>query len=297
MPFVIAKKLEHGTTNAIVARLTLQTLEILKQCNVTKDEQEKIGSIYIDSLVKKNLRCWEIEQRLRAEFGKKLASYKPPAPGAVSVELPQIPRLEEECHNFLYEAKNYLRDLLQVFNLLYGTNYKEASEWVRASKAAPSVMDFAAKTFGEKHVNTVFFRQMPTCIEPFIDMRNAVEHPKGRSGELKITNIAFDSGGKLAAPVWSREKDDRIEYGPLVILDDLRVGIHNLLILGEDVLIVWAMTHLAMPGVTAVTVVPESKRDPGCPIRYRIAPSAALLHEIAKAESGKGQTSKFSRLP
>lgn len=176
MPFVIAKKLEHGTTNLIVTRLTLQTLEILKQCELTNDDRDKIGSVYIDSLAKKLLRCWEIEERLCAQFEKGIASYKPPARGA-AIELPQIPHLEEDCHNFLYEVKNYLRDLLQVFNLLYRTDFKEASEWVRARTGTRSVMDFAVESFGENHVNTVFFRQIPTCIEPISNHSSTSEMP------------------------------------------------------------------------------------------------------------------------
>jgi hypothetical protein len=64
----------------------------------------------------------------------------------VATEVPQIPRLEEECRNFLYEAKIYLRDLLQVFNKLFGTAFEEASDWVRAPKKGKSVQDFARET-------------------------------------------------------------------------------------------------------------------------------------------------------
>ena len=173
---------------------------------------------------------------------------KPPIRNAAAVELPQVPKLEEECHNFLYEAKNYLRDLLQVFNL-YGTKYEEASEWVRATRKSPqSVVDYAAKTFGETNVNTVFLRQLPKCIEPFIDMRNAVEHPRGHSGELILGNLSFAENGTFVAPFWSREKNGKTEYGPVGTVADMKVGIHNLLILGEDILIMWALTHLSMPG-------------------------------------------------
>jgi hypothetical protein len=164
LPFVVTKKVEHGTTNPIVARLTLQTLEILKQCDLTKDQSDKIANLYVGSLVKRLLRCWEIEQRIAADVEKGRASYKQPARGAVSVELPQVPRLEEDCHNFLVEARSYLLDLLQVFNVLYGTDYKEASEWVRARKGGKTVMEFAAATFGEAHVNTTFFRQLPARV-------------------------------------------------------------------------------------------------------------------------------------
>jgi hypothetical protein len=221
-PFVIAKQLEHGTKNPIVARLTLQTLEILEKCNLSKEKRDELGGIFMDSLVKKLLRCWEIEFRLRGEFDTRKASYKAPAPGAASVKLPQIPRLEEECHNFLYEAKNYLRDLLKVFNLLHGTDFPETSHWVPVGKRTRSVMSFAADMFGKDHANAIFFNQLPTCIAPFIELRNAVEHPDGHSGKAVIKNFSFNAQGALADPEWSRENDGATAYGPLPILADMQ---------------------------------------------------------------------------
>ena len=47
------------------------------------------------------------------------------------VEIPHIVRLEEECHNFLYEAKNFVRDFLKAFNILYGATFAEASNYFR----------------------------------------------------------------------------------------------------------------------------------------------------------------------
>jgi hypothetical protein len=287
MLFVVKKQLEHGTANPIVARLSLQPLDILKQCNVSKEKLDKIAALYTGSLVKQLLRCWEIEQRLRQDYEKAYASFKPAGPGEPAQEVPQIPRLQEECENFLYAAKNYLRDLLQVFNLLHGTDFKEASEWYRAPKGGQSVMQFAAKTFGANHVNTKYFNQIPACIQPFVEMRNAVEHPGGYSGELKITNIELGPGGTLLEPTWTREKNGKAEYGPLKIIEDMRVAVHNLLILGEDVLIMWALTHLSVPGMMGITVIREPDRDPQCPTKYRVGPSAALLAQVAKIEGAK----------
>jgi hypothetical protein len=287
--FQHAKQSEHGPRNPIVARLMVQSLEILRQCDIAKEKREKIENIYINSLSKKLLRCWEIEERLRAESDKALASYKPPTRGAVSVECPQVSRLEEECHTFLHEARNFLNDLLQVFNLLHGTNFDEVGDWVHAKKGKQAVTDFASAKFGENHMNTRFFRQMPTCIAPYVYMRNAVDHPKRFSGELKVENLKFDAVGKLADPVWSRVKDGDTEYGPLTIVRDMHVGVQNILILAEDVLIMWALDHLSTSGLTEITSVPESRRDPNCPTKYRIIPSAAVLSDIARREAAKGE--------
>jgi len=37
--------------------------------------------------------------------------------------------------------------------------------------------------------------------------------------------------------MWSREKDGKILYAPVPILADLAIGVHNLFVSGEDVLV------------------------------------------------------------
>lgn len=122
--FDVQKKLEHGIENPISARLTLQTVELLQQSTLSKETVEKIVLLYVTSLAPKLLHCWEIKERLAAERAKAHASYKPPGRGEAAAIVPHIPRLGPECHSFLYEAKNFLRDLVTVFNLLHGTKIK-----------------------------------------------------------------------------------------------------------------------------------------------------------------------------
>lgn len=43
-------------------------------------------------------------------------------------------RLEEECNDFLYTAKSFIRDVLKAFNLLYGTGFTDASEYFKRNK-------------------------------------------------------------------------------------------------------------------------------------------------------------------
>jgi len=50
MPFTFSNILNHGTENPIVARLSLQILQILNQCNIAKDKKDKISDIYLKTL-------------------------------------------------------------------------------------------------------------------------------------------------------------------------------------------------------------------------------------------------------
>ena len=275
--FDVQKKLEHGMGNPVSARLTLQAVELLEKSTLPKEITQKIVELCVTSLAPKLLRCWEIKERLEAERAKARGSYKPPGPGESAAMVPHIPRLEPECHNFLYEAKNFLRDLVTVFNLLHSTKIKEeASRWVRAEGEPGEVMNSIAKTYGEDHVNTRYIRQLPKCIAPYIAMRNAVEHPKDHSGELKIDDIVHGPDGKLIDPRWRREKDGKVIYGPFDVMEELNIAVHNLLILAEDILVMALQPRLAVPG-DEIVAIPENARTPDRPSKYRVRPSAAAI--------------------
>lgn len=141
-------------------------------------------------------------------------------------------------------------------------------------------MNTIASLYGEDHVNTRYIRQLPACIAPYIAMRNAVEHPKGDSGELKIDDIVRGAGGKLIDPRWRCEKDGKLIYGPFDMIEELTIGVNNLLILAEDILVMALQTRLAVPG-DQIGAIPESERTRGQPTKYRVRPNAAAVAALA----------------
>jgi hypothetical protein len=152
--FEFKKCASHGTSNPIVARLSLQNLQILENCKVTKEVKDQVGGLYLESLMKKLLRCWEIEDSFKKSFAEAAATYKPPAMANAPVEIPQIERLEADCHNFLYEAKNYIRDVLHVVYKLYSTSLSEESGFSTEWKGGKSLIEFATETFGPDDART-----------------------------------------------------------------------------------------------------------------------------------------------
>jgi hypothetical protein len=285
MPFQFQKFLEHGTRNPIVARLSLQILQILRQCNASQDLKDKVGNLYMNSLQKKLLRCWEIDERFNKEFVAALDNYKLPSAANAAVHVPQISRLEEECHNFLYEAKNFIRDLLQVVNQLYDTTFEEASEFSRAKKGSQSLVEFGEKTFGANDGRAKMLEEAVPMIEELISMRNAVEHPEGLSGKLVIANFTLGADRKLDEPTWHREKNGKAVAQPSSIRADMQTCIQNLLTLGEGVFVSWASDHLQAQGMMRIAYIPEERRNPDCPIQYTVTASQHLEDLLAKAES------------
>ncbi|WP_315806980.1 MULTISPECIES: hypothetical protein [unclassified Bradyrhizobium] len=284
MPIEIRKFASHGTSNPIVARLSLQNLQILKQCRVTKEVQDKVGSLYLNSLMKKLLRCWEIADSFKKSFAE-AAAYKPPATPNAMVEVPQIEGLEAGCHNFLYEGKNYIRDVLYVVNKLYGTSFSEASEFSKERKGVKggkSLIEFAMETFGPDDARTKMLIEAAPFVEEAIAMRNAVDHPDGRSGRLVIENFRRDPDQKLSEPVWHRVKDGKNATEPSAIRADLDTFIHNLLTLGEDMLVTWANENLNSPEMMEIVVIPDERRDPKNPAKYTVGPGPKLREAFAK---------------
>jgi hypothetical protein len=285
MPFEIKKFVSHGVNNPIVARLSLQNLQILEKCKVTKEVKDKVGNLYLNSLMKKLLRCWEIEDSFKKSFVEAVAKYKPPTTPNVLVEIPQIERLEADGHNFLYEAKNYIRDVLYVANKLYGTSFSEASEFSKArkrGKGGKSLIEFAAETFGSDDTRTKILVGAAPFVEEAIAMRNAVDHPDGYSGRLVIENFRRDPDQKLSEPVWYRVKDGKNATEPSTIRADFDTFIHNLLILGEDMLIMWANENLESSAMMEIVVIPDERRDPKNPAKYNVGPGPKLREAFAK---------------
>ena len=87
MPFEIKKLVNHGTNNPIVARLSLQTLEILQNCKAEQRVKDAVGGLYTNSLMLKLLRCWEIEDAFNNSREKGEAEFKPPAQPNAPVQI------------------------------------------------------------------------------------------------------------------------------------------------------------------------------------------------------------------
>lgn len=292
MPFVLKKHLDHGTANPIVARLALQTLKLLQQTTAQRALADGVGKLYVENLQRSLLRCYEINERFRIAFSDAVKSYGHEPQQRNAIHVPQIPNIEAELHNFLIEAKTYVRDVLKVVNLLHGTDFEEASEFTRArkKKGARSLLEFAEKTFGEYDPQTKGLQAFGPFIEEIVAKRNAVEHPGGYSGHLIIKNFEPHPAGCLDEPEWCREKNGMILAEASSIRSDLDAIIDNLLVLGEEIFISWAAANLRGDGMMQIAEVPEAQRDVACAMRFVVTAGPALQALIAKVQNGGRST-------
>ena len=89
------------------APVAAEYLQFLENCKVTKEVKDRVGGLYLESLMKKLLRCWEIEDSFKKSFAEAAAEYKPPATPNAPVEIPQIER-RVGCHRWIILGGGFL---------------------------------------------------------------------------------------------------------------------------------------------------------------------------------------------
>lgn len=275
MSWIIQQTSTYGTRHPVVARLAVQTLELIKWSNLPDEKQKEVLHLYVNTLKPHLLTCHEILDRLQTSLKESVEKLAPQSDPRVR-SIPYVPNLEVEAASFLYEVKNYLRDLLGLLRIFFGCNLKDASALYNAQGSGDSpVVAWASEQFGDKDKLTELLRSEQEWVEEWIRMRNAVEHPGEKSGTLIIHNVR-PHPKELIAPAWSR--DNRPEGD---IFTDMQTGLHNMLTVAEELLI--ACIEKTTPHkIVTFYEIPEEKRNPDCPERFRIG----LLPEF-KAAAGR----------
>jgi hypothetical protein len=96
-------------------------------------------------------------------------------------------------------------------------------------------------------------------------MRNAIEHPNSPHAPLTIRNFILRSAGVpwvVDDPSWFMKGEQ-----PSPLLQDMQLIASNILTFFEDILIDGLRRHSRFP--LTIFEIPETERDPACPIRLR----------------------------
>jgi len=148
MQFEIKKTADYGTSHPVVARLLMQTDELIKFYSIPGDIQKEVFKVIHDEVLPKLMACHKIQEGLEKTINdarEKIASQglDVQANGRVYT-IPSIPDLKITVDNYLYNAKSTLRDFVLIINALFQKNFeRDAREY---EKAIPK---WARKHFGE----------------------------------------------------------------------------------------------------------------------------------------------------
>src|SRR5262249_44639757 len=138
--------------------------------------------------------------RLARECERLEREHQPPQTSQATT-IPSVVDLVHETESFLYEVKNFFRDLTGVINAAYATRFDHASQFYASRNGIPQ---WAADQFGTEDRLTKFLTSHQGWISDLARMRNAVEHPNGRDGVLDIMDYQMVSNHEILRPTWQR---------------------------------------------------------------------------------------------
>jgi hypothetical protein len=276
----MTKVSNYGTRHPVVARLGVQTYELLKWADLSEEKKDQVYLIY-DGLKNRLLKCHEAYARLHKAFTDTMEEEIFNDDGTLK-RYPHLIGLREEIDTILYESKNYFRDLLGVFVVFFEVEFDEASYFYDArASGASRIVKWATERFGEADPFTTMLVSEGNWIEELIRKRNAVEHPGGHSGTLHIHNFEKTAGNQFMPPTWHRNDMPRTD-----IFSDVEVVLDNLLTLAEDIL-VNCIVKKSKHQIIRFVEIPADQRKMACPMRITVA----LRENIASQRAGMQSTS------
>jgi hypothetical protein len=264
VPVVISRISDHGTNHAVVARLHLQTFDLLQASTFSPELQDDAKSIYFET-GRRLLRCFDAWDELKRKQNELEAEARPFGNPQI-IQIPHLVDLDRNAEMFLYEAKNFLRNVSNVFGPLGGIKFTEAS--ALGNKA----VRWAERNFGNSDRLTIFLRGYQPWIDHVIRMRNAVEHPGGHSGCLYIENFKL-VGNTVQRPTWHLNEDPPLEV--VAVMANLCEG---LLIYAEELLALLVEKHL--PEIVQIVEIPELERNPQIPKRLKLGMKSSFYERF-----------------
>lgn len=285
MTFRIQQISDYGTANPIVARLSLQTKELVQFYNLSNQQKEDIFGLMFLSIQPKLMTCFRIKEQLTKEVREHQRKIDEIGlefqANGKAYTLPSILDLQFHAETFLYNAKSVLRDLTDIYSILFSKNFKKEARFDK-------VLKWSKKRFGaEDPLTKMLEDDESTWIKKIIRMRNVVEHPSGHSGILHVENFnSIEKEGKVlvSEPVWHLNREKKAP-----IVREMDVMVANLLTFCEESLIL-CLEKFKRGLPIAIVEIPEKERNKECPIRFRMTLDQTKLnpnHQLMKDMSGE----------
>lgn len=261
--FTIKKLFPRGEIeNLVLARLFYQTTQLLEAVQLDKPKKDQISKYCMDNLVPKAIHCGRTVKELSEEADKQLRECR--VTKTTIENMPHIIRLEERSGDFLYHAKNFLRDLTGILNQFFGTSFNEASQFFDPKdQGAGKIVEWATTAYGADSSLVKVISLNQEWIKEGVRKRNAFEHPGKKSGTIIITNFGIDKDAQLIPPTWTRD----MVKNPVNLIFDLQDLFQSLLLFSEDLIAHSIEKNLRVP--LLIGAIPEEQQDKDMPVRLK----------------------------
>lgn len=296
MCFVVAFKFqtisEHSHNNPVIHNVIPKMNEWMGITNLDKKQRIDLETLCFNCLNRLSI-CFEIMNELEQQHVSCEESWRK-RDVRNSAFIPGIVDLDSNVENFANHSKNVLRDLTRVFNLVFDTKFIDAVKFARTiSKKGvhqdSDAMKFVINNHPEKSDFIDFLRSYQDSNAVVNSIRNAFEHPNGKSGTISIENYKLIEHS-LISPVWKLENRNANAIlnspDPTPLLDGISRIFNTVFCFTEGILVFLIFEHVNRE-IFTINKISDGNGAPNQPVRYDIRLNAQLSRALSEAQHSK----------
>lgn len=263
-PWVATPISDFGSSNLTIARLFLQSREMLDSAMIEGDFDKASIIVHLHSMKETLLACEKLVTRICTDVDRiatqiDTAGVPRDNNGYGLNPFPQVPDLDSEAGAFLVQANRYVRLLCELPQHFIPLERSDTNFDYLAKRLAGAIGG-DSPVFQLIRDNSDFVRYV-------IDLRNFHEHP--RDTRTVIENFHVLPDGSIASPCWSLQ--GRIATPPQPVAQELKVITEILRDLGEILFIHLLMHRISKAFPFIIQEILPDCQDPSLPIRYRLS--------------------------
>jgi hypothetical protein len=203
MAVEIRKINDVGVSHPVVARLGVQASDLIPWIDIEDAKRKEIAGLYARTLTERLLRCHQLRDDLVNRANEAAEAVRPQKDKRVR-EVPHVIGLQGIAEGFLYEAKNYLRDLLNLFRIVYGCELTDGSAFTNLKGDGDSeLVNWAVAAFGPDHDLTKLLRTEQEWVAEPNHIRAASADSVTTGGASSL--IFLYASGRSAANILSKQ--------------------------------------------------------------------------------------------
>jgi hypothetical protein len=266
-PFTASPIDDIGSSNPIVARVLLQSHEILKSASFEGPVNKEAVTIHLHSCKESLIASEKTAKRVASHIDRIIEEVNKngissDSGGRTLNPFPQVPDLEADCGNFLIHANRAIK-LIAELPQFFLTVDRVDSNFEHLGKRLTA-------TIGDNLPLTQFVVSTAASVRHLIDLRNYHEHPKIK--KTIITNFTLMPDLRVRVPMWYVSDQ---EARP--VKNDMLAALEFLTKVTEAMFLHLVMYKISNKFPYIIEEIPEKEINSASPIKYRLTLDASKL--------------------
>jgi hypothetical protein len=268
-PWVSSPVDDVGSSNPIVARIMLQSNQIIKGVRFSREVDEKRLIMQLHSCKEALIACEKMAVKVCSKIKMLMDEVESQGvetdnSGRGFNPFPHTPELDHDCGSFLVYVNRVIKLACELPMFF--------ADLDRADSNFDHLASRLADAFGEDAPVSKFVSENAGYIRHLIELRNYHEHPT-ETKRTTIDNFRLMPDGKsIRVPMWHVSGNE-----PKAIKEEMESIIPHLLEMVESMLVLLVMETFGGSIPYIVVAIPEDKIDPNCPIRYQLSVDTSKL--------------------